>query len=106
MEAASLPAEAGFQLHEPPVIDDERAIELLDGIPDPPDYRQLDLIENPFDIFGPWAHKQYLDKYSWKDEPRRAHRGMAGHSTIASCASNLEPSATPNTTGSSGVSYN
>ena len=41
MEAVAQPAEAGFQIEETDFLDDG---------------------------MGQWAHKQYLDKYSWKDD--------------------------------------
>jgi ribonucleoside-diphosphate reductase alpha chain len=56
MEAALLPAdsEAGFQFQD----DGWGAIERVEE----PETDPLD------DQMGPWAYKQYLDKYSWKDE--------------------------------------
>jgi len=49
MEAALLPADsAGFSFQDP---------------------TRLTLVDDPLDdVMGPWAFKQYLDKYSWKDE--------------------------------------
>ena len=56
MEAALLPAEkAGFQFQFDGLDDEWETVE-------EPETAPLD------DQMGPWAHKQYLDKYSWKDE--------------------------------------
>ena len=57
MEAALLPAdtEAGFQFSIDNFNDSWETVE-------EPEQDPLD------DQMGPWAHKQYLDKYSWKDE--------------------------------------
>jgi ribonucleoside-diphosphate reductase alpha chain len=65
MEAAALPAEAGFQLEYQPTIEEFEDLDVGIELPASAD---LLLDENPNNIFGPWAHKQYLDKYSWKDE--------------------------------------
>jgi len=66
MEAASIPAEAGFQLQEPPALPTED--EVLAAYESLIDYHpsQLHLVD-PLEDMGPWAHKQYLDKYSKKD---------------------------------------
>ena len=60
MEAALLPAdtEAGFQFQFDYIDDGWGAIEQVEK----PETDPLD------DQMGPWAHKQYLDKYSWRDE--------------------------------------
>lgn len=57
MEAALLPAdsEAGFQFSIDDFNDEWDAVE-------EPEQDPLD------DQMGPWAHKQYLDKYAWKNE--------------------------------------
>jgi ribonucleoside-diphosphate reductase alpha chain len=50
MEAALLPAKAGVD----PILN--------------PSPELIDPIIDPHDQMGPWAFKQYTDKYSWKDE--------------------------------------
>jgi ribonucleoside-diphosphate reductase alpha chain len=63
MEAALLPAQAGFELTKAPAGTygpDEEWIE--DWHIAKEKQRQLQ------EEMSPWAHKQYLDKYSWKDE--------------------------------------
>jgi len=62
MEAALLPVDAGFQFSTDDFNDEWEKLETtIDTVED--------LEKDPLDDqMGPWAHKQYLDKYSWKDE--------------------------------------
>lgn len=71
MEAATLPAPAGFDFAETArkaINSEQLGLEGNEDLFDYEDEHKSSVTTSPDEEMGPWALLQYMDKYSWKDE--------------------------------------